>query len=342
MGFFNNLPMFVDETQHARHTPRKITDLSYTTSSGQERARGTAAGGLQEASTFRLVIISTGETSISDFITEPGGQARILCMTCPPFGENEHSREHADLTKREVLKHHGHFGPIIIEWMLNNRDKWDALEKFWHEEKTRMIERYGHLCRDNTILARRFGHVALLTTAAIVLHHNLDLPRPTGYQHIEGDVANNPVINMLIRQLTGSVDSHSPVRRQFEKFRNLIITRKHDFLFFADTDCESTSPRNGRGWLGLWQDNPKSIKPGSIPNEYIYVFEHEAHRLITEATGIANPQSAIDSWCAQKLIWHEASSGQYERGSARIQIDLAGVSYSCIRIERKTIYNPIA
>lgn len=340
MGFFNNITFFCDETQHVRGSPSQLADMAYMTSGGQEKSRGTATGNIINAHTWRLVVFSTGESPLSEMIQEAGGQARVLNVTAPPFGNSPNSKDDAEYVLSETLKHNGHLAPLVIKTLIERKDEWPTIVEFWRTRTQTYASHYAALIRNNSILGRRLNHVALLDTVATFLHDVLNVPVPEGYHKNDDGTAFNPAINMLLASLTRSVDSRAPQLKQFEKFRAAIVSRKHHFQFYDDTDTASTAPRYGASWLGWWR-NPSA--QANSKEDFVYIEIEQAKKLICESTGVSHPYSNIDSWSQLGYLdFIPNETGEYERGASTHSIVINKITYRCLRIARAKLYNPEA
>lgn len=340
MGFFNNLTFFCDETQHVRGSPSQLADMAYMTSGGQERSRGTASGNIIQAHTWRLIVFSTGESPLSEMIQEAGGQARVLNVTAPPFGQGASGKEDAEFVKSETLRHHGHLAPLVIQALIDKKDEWPIIIEFWRSRTQAYASQYSSLIKNNSILGRRLNHVALLDTVATFLHDVIGIPVPEGYTKLENGTAVNPAINMLLATLTRSVDSRAPQLKQFEKFRASLVNRKHHFQFYDSSDDASTPPRYGISWLGWWKAPGEVITP---ENDFVYIEIEQAKKLICEATGVTHPYSNIDSWSQLGYLdFVPNEMGEYERGASTHIITVGKIIHRCLRIARKKLYDPEA
>ena len=62
-GFYNDLPLGIDERQLAGQKQENLEKIVYMIASGTGRARGSKGGGLQTLNTWRTVALATGEGS---------------------------------------------------------------------------------------------------------------------------------------------------------------------------------------------------------------------------------------------------------------------------------------
>ena len=94
-GFYNDLPMGIDERQLAGPRQEFLERIVYMIASGTGRVRGSKGGGLQQLNTWRTVAIATGEEPLSTETTQTGVATRVLELYGGPFDdEREASRMH--------------------------------------------------------------------------------------------------------------------------------------------------------------------------------------------------------------------------------------------------------
>lgn len=84
-GFYNDLPMGIDERQLAGSKQEALERIVYMISSGTGRARGSKGGGLQQLYTWRTVAIATGEEPLSTETSQTGVSTRVIEISGKPF-----------------------------------------------------------------------------------------------------------------------------------------------------------------------------------------------------------------------------------------------------------------
>lgn len=113
-GFYNDLPMGIDERQLAGAKQESLEKIVYMIASGTGRARGSKAGGLQALNTWRTVALATGEEPLSTETTQTGVSTRVLEIYGGPF-DNE---KDASLMHQQAPQNHGWAGPEFIRRIL--------------------------------------------------------------------------------------------------------------------------------------------------------------------------------------------------------------------------------
>lgn len=124
-GFYNDLPMGIDERQLAGNKQDSLEKIVYMIASGTGRARGSKNGGLQALSTWRTVALATGEEPLSTDSTQTGVSTRVLELYGGPF-EDERS---ASLMHQQAPLNCGWAGPYFIRKILSVSEK-ELKEKY--------------------------------------------------------------------------------------------------------------------------------------------------------------------------------------------------------------------
>lgn len=130
-GFYNDLPLGIDERQLAGSKQENLEKIVYMLSSGTGRARGSKGGGLQTLNTWRTVCIATGEEPLSTETTQTGVSTRVLEVYGGPF-TNE---KEASLMHQQTAQHYGHAGNMFIDHIMESDERsiTDNYEKMTNE-----------------------------------------------------------------------------------------------------------------------------------------------------------------------------------------------------------------
>lgn len=109
-GFYNDLPLGIDERQLAGQKQESLEKIVYMLASGTGRARGSKNGGLQALNTWRTVALATGEEPISTETTQTGVSTRVLEIYGGPFTKEKD----ASLMHQQAGSNCGWAGPYFI------------------------------------------------------------------------------------------------------------------------------------------------------------------------------------------------------------------------------------
>jgi hypothetical protein len=118
-GFYNDLPMGIDERQLAGNKQENIEKIVYMLASGTGRARGSKAGGLQQLNTWRTVCLATGEEPLSTDTSQTGVSTRVLEVYGGPF---EDERE-ASAMHQFTATTYGHAGKDFMDHLINTDER---------------------------------------------------------------------------------------------------------------------------------------------------------------------------------------------------------------------------
>lgn len=151
-GFYNDLPMGIDERQLAGTKQENLERIVYMIASGTGRARGSKAGGLQTLNTWRTVALATGEEPLSTETTQTGVSTRVLEIYGGPFDDEKS----ASLMHQQAPQHCGWAGPEFIRRILQTD------EQSVRDEYTRMVEEVYKIA-DST----NGAHIASISAVAL-------------------------------------------------------------------------------------------------------------------------------------------------------------------------------
>lgn len=118
-GFYNDLPMGIDERQLAGQKQENLEKIVYMIASGTGRARGSKGGGLQALNTWRTVALATGEEPLSTDTTQTGVSTRVLEIYGGPFDDEKS----ASLMHQQAPQHCGWAGPEFIQRLLQTDEQ---------------------------------------------------------------------------------------------------------------------------------------------------------------------------------------------------------------------------
>ena len=130
-GFYNDLPLGIDERQLAGQKQESLEKIVYMLASGTGRARGSKGGGLQALNTWRTVCLATGEEPLSTETTQTGVSTRVLEIYGGPFPDEKS----ASLMHQQAGNDCGHAGPEYIKKIMetDERSITDSYERMTEE-----------------------------------------------------------------------------------------------------------------------------------------------------------------------------------------------------------------
>lgn len=118
-GFYNDLPMGIDERQLAGSKQESLEKIVYMIASGTGRARGSKNGGLQALNTWRTVALATGEEPLTTETSQTGVSSRVLELYGGPFDDEKS----ASLMHQQAPQNCGWAGPYFIGKLLETDER---------------------------------------------------------------------------------------------------------------------------------------------------------------------------------------------------------------------------
>lgn len=126
--------LLIDDSQRAQR-PEAVGGMLYALAQGQGRARGTP-GGMQVTATWRLIAISSGESSVTVHTEAGGARRRVLSFTTSP--QIRGGRVLADQLTAGFSEHYGHLAPRLAAKALelgaaHLRERFESFRAVWND-----------------------------------------------------------------------------------------------------------------------------------------------------------------------------------------------------------------
>lgn len=118
-GFYNDLPLGIDERQLAGQKQESLEKIIYMIASGTGRARGSKGGGLQALNTWRTIALATGEEPLSTETTQTGVSTRVLEIYGGPFNDEKSG----SLMHQQAGLNCGWAGPEFIKKVMETDER---------------------------------------------------------------------------------------------------------------------------------------------------------------------------------------------------------------------------
>lgn len=228
-----SLPIILDESQLVKQ-PKHVADTVYAFSLGSGKGRGAAQGGTRSSGGWRSVLLSTGEQPLVGFTEHGGTRARVITLRARPLGrESDEARVRGIIVKAEIKKHHGHLGPLVAGYLVDQvrEDDGEKLKTVWRETSTAYAKVFS-----SAISGRLADYMAALHVAA-AMAHALGLPEATCDPFDE-----------LIRQGMRAGYEADRARLAFTDF--LSWCSSHQYRFYGRQQMRN-APFDG--WAGIWR-----------------------------------------------------------------------------------------
>lgn len=158
-AFLNSFPLMLDDTMKADE--KHLKGFVYNFSGGRSKGRGSVTGSQAEY-TWNNLMLSTGETSLTDYAMQAGGAAaRVLPIKGLPFEDVEY--EFFTELYEAIEEYHGAIG---IEFLKQWKDKKSSLIPLYKEFNAQFQKKSN----GNEVLGRVARHYAALIFTANALN----------------------------------------------------------------------------------------------------------------------------------------------------------------------------
>ena len=188
----NNFPLMLDDTKKCTNK-EMIAEVVYSLSGGKDKARANQDGSSREQKTFKNITISTGETSLLNYLegesSGAGAYGRVISIDTDQY-EIFNNKQEADALINHCTKNYGYFGFEFCKWMFTFLEDKDNLASL-NSKYINYMNMYCDLVEHHTSV-RKAKHIALLHVACDLL---IDFLK-TSYKKIEID-ANNIFMDLL-------------------------------------------------------------------------------------------------------------------------------------------------
>lgn len=132
-AFCNSLPLCIDELQLGKDNRGKQQFDVYALAEGVGRTRGTKTGGIEKTSTWRLCVLTTGETPITSAGAGAGAVNRVLDVECKT---GEAVVENGNKVVGILKKNYGIAGKMFVEKLMTDEGR----EKAYREYQEHFME----------------------------------------------------------------------------------------------------------------------------------------------------------------------------------------------------------
>lgn len=166
-AFLGNVPVFIDDTK-TEGDPKRIARVVYSLTSGTERGRGSADGGVRTLRTWRSVGILTGEQPLTSFSSDAGTRARVL----PLWGQVFRSADEAEAAVSAARRSWGHLGAGFVN-ALAKPGEIDRVRGLCDEWAEWMRGELGGAAADGVALRLRLPAASILAALAFAVEAEL-------------------------------------------------------------------------------------------------------------------------------------------------------------------------
>lgn len=218
-----NLPFAIDELQVLNNKRMSTDSIIYMLSQGQGRTRGSKEGGLQETSTWRNIIITTGEEAILGGNMQDGANTRTFEIYAKPVEKVSFAASMHEVSE----KHYGFAGKVFIKKLCKSlKENKVFLHNLYDEIKTSLKEKYTDCIHIDEVSVVCLGDYL---SSIYVFEEDEKTAMKEALNTAIAMIENN-------RQLTQTDN----IERAWDMFTGWLIANSERFSF------DSPSPRYGR------------------------------------------------------------------------------------------------
>jgi hypothetical protein len=313
-GVLCDLPVVLDDTKHATD-PGAVSRLVFAVAAGHGRGRGSVRGIAQQIS-YRTVLISTGEQSLTTFGESGGQHVRVISLTSSPLGGTgvEQGRL-AEKIKRVTRKFYGRAGQRFIEHLVTSQQMWPQWRARYAELSTHYVERAA----DNIYGRRLAPQIALIVLAGEIAWPVLGIRWEAG-----------ACVDALWSQLmSGAQQADRAIAALDLAVEHAHANPQRFFRLTADSNVPHA------GWLGRWDRSIESVFDGSDTRpepRYIGYFREHLNELLTKHG--FTPKDIYKEWADRGfLLLNRDSEGKRRGYTYRTQVNGELPSLIAIRLD---------
>lgn len=298
-GFLHSLPVILDETKRAKYKGL-VRDVIYDFCQGQGRGRG-APDGTRLVETWCSIMISSGEGSAVNFSQDAGTRARVLPLMGKPLGNNAAVGGRVSEDIQFILQdHHGHLGPKVIEYLVQNQDNWESFRGLFKQLRQKYIT-----IADAAVARRHAAHLAVLEMSMRIVTM-LGVPEP----------AFDPFEFLVEIMNKTAVEADRPMAA-LQEIASWCSANVNKFYGRHQRDAGGNDRIPPSGWAGAWKrgDYPYVAITGPALRRQLTLMDYE-------------PAEILERWHGRQ--WLSNGSGRNRARSVR----LGEVNARCYCIKR--------
>jgi len=172
-----DMPLLLDEGQLVPE--KRWSDagaLLYALMQGSGRSKGALGRlGLSLVPTWLTVLLSTSEVGITSWSQHDGVRRRVLELR----GAGLRTAEDCDQIREIIADHHGHIYPRLIRHLVDATDMRPNLIAGYRQRRATLRDDAKERGISSPIVRSAAGYIAVIDTAAVLLHRIVGIPEPT-------------------------------------------------------------------------------------------------------------------------------------------------------------------
>ena len=274
-SFFNDLPMFLDDSQTA--DDKSVSKIMYMIGNSTGKGRGKKAGGIDSNKSWHTVCFSTGEKQLTESTQYDGAKARTIEFNGSPFGRNE--GKIVNDIKTCVRENYGQIGNMFIKQLMKDLEDPEKLIEYKEAYKT--FRELLSMKASNEIGNRMAHYFSVIQLAGTLIED---------YFHLGGNVF-EVIEDCFLEALNERKTEGDTSTRAL-----------NDVLSYAQANMKSFMGKSDdfiREHYGVWKEN-----------EYIAFYPHKLKDVLTKAGFSYN--SIIRSWSDRDWLKKELDRSTFK------------------------------
>lgn len=250
-AIFNGVPVILDDTKQAKY-PKDVGKIIYDIASGQSRGRGSKTG-IQEMTTTRTVLITSGEAPAISFTQDGGTRARTITLWGQPFEDTSSETGLLVNKLREgIIEHHGHLGPHFASALTKHSSERNS----WKRRLREIRQNYQAKLGGNPLANRLSEYWAIITLVGHLVHE---------WQLLPFDFTDP--IKELWETLASETKEADRATAALEHVMSWATANRNKFYWQPRSNGEREYPTAPVvGWAGRW-DKEHSSTPAFFPHK---------------------------------------------------------------------------
>ncbi|MCM3079582.1 DUF927 domain-containing protein [Brevibacillus invocatus] len=245
LSLMTHIPTFVQDA-HKIHE-KVITDTLHAVELGNAKGRGSNNNGSQANRRIQTILYVTSEAPLTSTSKDGGIVARLVECEGSPLREENTLLVYE--IEEVIYENYGHAGRQFVQYLLDNRDKWDEWRQMFHEaKKDAAMETEGL----DTKVTRTNPFYVAVAMAGILADRALELG--LGEEKIMGDV------RTCLEEARGTMNTAPYYEKALDVLRDWIQANRSEFyIVFSDKTGSDISQTFSKNIPGVWQEIDKYV-----------------------------------------------------------------------------------
>lgn len=297
------IPLLLDDTKRARD-PKEVAAFVYDFAAGQGRGRATVKG-LAKTTTWRSILLSTGESPLTSFGEDGGARARVIEIVGVPFERvDAHTSALAVAVRTALLDNYGHAGPHLAAW-LQQEGRLAMVESLYATWRAHWLD----LAQGHPVASRMADYFATLSVGAVMCVEAFGLPATQAEAYA--------ILRRIWDETVPNMQDADPPKRALEQVFSWATARQQSFWGRERRDHKGIVTPPSGGWVGAWVNVEGWDRLAILPTALADVLRDLGHE----------PEGIIAAWMERRWLVHDT-------GRRNTKVRVCTANQRCIVITR--------